>query len=582
MKKSLNYFIFMCSFFLIFVCFASASTIKETLVDNDDYDTIERNTTIIGITKFLPDEVITASKSAAAGSNDAMFYFDRNGTSDGYILPKIFIYYGPVGGWYMLDEDNNVSYIEDEKTLNELSEINIYYVNNSEKIISIEYVNDVDVSRLPAGVKYNNGILYVNATLSNFTIYGSNGIRSDYYYDENKDSYVVNKGVCFVVEDNSIIDYDSSCGSEVVIPSSINNIEINAISPNAFNNKNITKVTIPKEITSIGDNAFDNNELIQVIIKDKYDVDDFDEYGNNVFGSFDNIKYDNILTNILDLIPSNYQINVSKDFDVSNFLDYSSVGYVMSKMINNDLKREGYNFVNYTKDYDNFGESNFELRVISEQINEENIYTLKLSNVTDKKTYTIEKTIYPYYNYVNNINDKKIVEKAVSEIKETEDIGEYSEIRFLTAYDRTTNFRILNDIEEKYSIDFIYELRVGSSLPSDDELIETAFAGKIIYVAKDNVIYSFIDKIAIFEPWLIYKDFLITKYFSPPIKYEDYDDVDSYINEGIRLFEERTGEKDYTIMTNSDGTIYTINDYSYSVVLLNSDGIKFWTINYKK
>lgn len=123
---------------LIFANNVFATTIKETTNENDKYDTIEKNTTIIGVTKFTPNEVITASKATKAGANDAMLYTKKNGTTDGYKIPTIYIYYGEKAGWYSLDENNKPTYIQDQALLNKLSNLEIYYVNNKEKVIGVE------------------------------------------------------------------------------------------------------------------------------------------------------------------------------------------------------------------------------------------------------------------------------------------------------------------------------------------------------------------------------------------------------------------------------------------------------------
>ena len=91
---------------LIFTNNVFAATIKETVTKNDNNDTIEPNTTIIGVTKFTQNEVITASKATKAGANDATLYMKKHGTTDGYTSPTIYVYYGAAGGWYSLDENN--------------------------------------------------------------------------------------------------------------------------------------------------------------------------------------------------------------------------------------------------------------------------------------------------------------------------------------------------------------------------------------------------------------------------------------------------------------------------------------------
>ena len=114
----------------------TASTIKETTTNDDEYDTIEPNTFIIGVTKFSGDEVITAKKAVIAGANNALNYAKNNNTINNYEQPVIYLYLGSNIGWFKIDEDNKTEHITDEETLNKLSSIDIYYVSNQEKEIN--------------------------------------------------------------------------------------------------------------------------------------------------------------------------------------------------------------------------------------------------------------------------------------------------------------------------------------------------------------------------------------------------------------------------------------------------------------
>ncbi len=72
---------------------------------------------------------------------------------------------------------------------------------------------------------------------------------------------------CFVFNESigEITGYNSgvcpACSSEVVIPSTINEVPVVGIGDNAFQNKGITSLSLPVGITYIGDYAFSNNSL---------------------------------------------------------------------------------------------------------------------------------------------------------------------------------------------------------------------------------------------------------------------------------------------------------------------------------
>ena len=132
MKKITKLLIISC---ILCINTVSATTIKET-TEQDEYDTIEPNTFIIGVTKFRGDEVITASKASPAGVNDVITYIENNNIADGYQSPVIYLYLGKDIGWFEIDQNNQGRVIEDEETLNKLKSIDIYYVSNQKKEIN--------------------------------------------------------------------------------------------------------------------------------------------------------------------------------------------------------------------------------------------------------------------------------------------------------------------------------------------------------------------------------------------------------------------------------------------------------------
>ena len=177
----------------------------ETTNANDNYSTIERNTTIIGNTKFTADQIITAAKAATAGYNQALLristdnYYGNNYETH----PLIYVYYGEVGGWYSINENNETTYISDNSTLTKLNKQLIYSVNNVQKGIYISSVDELYPKCASVGinsVKNNDGTykFYLSSNLSDYDFeVGSKRIFID--YDSNK---VENDG--FVFSENAI------------------------------------------------------------------------------------------------------------------------------------------------------------------------------------------------------------------------------------------------------------------------------------------------------------------------------------------------------------------------------------------
>lgn len=114
-----------------------ATTIKETTNTSDEFDTIADGTIVIGITKFDSETVLTAGKAVKASYNDREFYLD----DENYTVASIYVYAG--GFWYSIDEENKATVITDTDVLDKLNNMNIYYVDNEEKLIEMDFVSDL-------------------------------------------------------------------------------------------------------------------------------------------------------------------------------------------------------------------------------------------------------------------------------------------------------------------------------------------------------------------------------------------------------------------------------------------------------
>lgn len=161
------------TFVVLSVGTVNAMTIKETINANDGYDTIEDGTILIGITKFSPDLIITGVRVSKATYNDVMFNYGTPNYSG------VDIYYYIMGHWMQIDENNDVSSIQNNNPIiDKLNNADIYYVNNDEKILEIPYSREVAdgmelVFNTDNGkeVEYENGTLYVPATVKSIDIY---------------------------------------------------------------------------------------------------------------------------------------------------------------------------------------------------------------------------------------------------------------------------------------------------------------------------------------------------------------------------------------------------------------------------
>ncbi len=149
----------------------NASTIIET-TGEDNYDTIENNTIVIGVTKFESGEVITAGKVAEATYNYMKVYADNPNVE----VPNI--YYFLENAWYEFDDKNNTTLVEDTTILDELD---IFFVNNEEKMLEIEIeytcpdgyelIFKSNDEGKDSKIKYEDGIVAVPASVNEVNVF---------------------------------------------------------------------------------------------------------------------------------------------------------------------------------------------------------------------------------------------------------------------------------------------------------------------------------------------------------------------------------------------------------------------------
>lgn len=296
--------------FILLIPRAKALTVRETIYENDGYSTLDEGSVIIGVTRFSPNKIVTASRAALAGADDVKLHLLQNGNVNDYEAPGVYYYIDSYVGWFFLDSDNNATPVVDEEELEELSKIDIYYVDNVEKVLQVDYLDgNIDESTLPTEIKFNDNKLFINATISEFEFKTEDQKEVSFVFDSTISQFVRDIKTCYTVDNGMITSYNFECGSEVVIPLEYNNEKITGISDNAFRDTNIVRVVIPNEINSLGSNSFaDNDDLLEVLILGKSSSKDFEYFGNNVFGDFKDIVYENkvevsgIILNKTDLV----------------------------------------------------------------------------------------------------------------------------------------------------------------------------------------------------------------------------------------------------------------------------------------
>ena len=583
MKKYIKYLFALVAAFFFLGNTVMATTIIETTKD-DNYDTINEGSMIIGVTKFDSNVVLTASRVAKAGANDAALYAKQNNNMDDYNAPTIYVYYG-VGGWYELDDDNNASMINDDELLELLSNQEIYYVNNVEKKIDVDLNGiEVDEEKITSGVSIKDGKLQVNATLSEFTVYTTNGKEITYVYADDVGSYVINNSVCYVTSNGYITDYNDKCISDVVLPAKVNGENIIGVKENAFNNKSITSVEVSENIMHLEDNAFANNNLNSVTIKDKYDKTDFTTYGNNVFDDFaeENIIYDNDLTRLLNKFNDENKVKVKTGLTLEKWDIASVIMHNETKRLNikeNELPEyAGDGMPTYVYDSKLYNiDLCFNSYCTNESLNDNemilNITSVENNRGISKKiTYEVEE-VDVESNVDENVNNaSKEIEEYLASATKSFVSGNYNTALF--------------DQKEVEKIIFnnnLYGLYIGggdgdASTPlevTDKISIKNEGGHSFILISDDVVVENSFD----------------VKYYSC-INYDatniegEYANIDEKIDAAIEAFEKETNIKNYLINMNGDHKYYSYvtkdkdgnNMFIYTVSIIDEDTNNFWLI----
>ena len=170
-------------------------------------------------------------------------------------------------------------------------ETRYYELNTSEESVNAckEYMlnltGDYDASDAQDGYQsYCEGTGTIYAGYSIFDDINNGDVSIDYLIENNILTQIEAGELPQVIE---ITNYDETCGTDVIIPSTIEGLPVTRIADNneyseysgVFQSKSITSVKFPTTLEYIGTNAFYYNSLIEVIIPDSVTI-----IGKNAFG----------------------------------------------------------------------------------------------------------------------------------------------------------------------------------------------------------------------------------------------------------------------------------------------------------
>ena len=98
----------------------------------------------------------------------------------------------------------------------------------------------------------------------------------NYGYDESNLTYLEENNIVSSFDSVAISGYDETCGSDVVIPKTINGYLVTKIG--LFDNKNLNSVVIPNSVRTIGGGAFEDNNLTSVVFEKNSKLTRIGEY----------------------------------------------------------------------------------------------------------------------------------------------------------------------------------------------------------------------------------------------------------------------------------------------------------------
>lgn len=567
MKKKSKYLLTAISLFCALSTTVNASTIKETTVKGDGFDTINSGDIVIGITRFDGNTVVTGTKVAKASTNDSVHFLKENNSLDNYTAPVIYVYTG-VGGWFSLDDDNKASMVSDSSLISKLENSNIYYVNNIEKTLEIDIKNiDIDEKSLPKGVKKENDKLIANATLGNFDVKTSDGTNISYVINEGK--YIVDQSKYYTVDDSGFITNYNGPSGKVEVLSKINGKNIVGIKTGAFDNKGITSVVIPESIMTIEVNAFSNNNIESVIVNEKYDASDFTYLAGNAFGTFTDIKYDNDLTRLLSAFKDELTLNVQRDYDYIN----GDGKYALARfaLLNEEKRLYLYDGVSYCAalgcEKANIDEYEYIARDMEYKDN--NTLTLKLHKTVDNKSKTVSKDIKYSVNKVDGTtNAINSINKAEQEYK-----AYYKKVK--EGFEKDTDLTLATEEKMKgmygyYDVYFaFFEYGVGNS----DYIDGLSFSdeGGNMVVSVGDVLYGVKEFSAI--PYVLYGLDVIN---------DSFDNDEDYINYALGEFSKITKVSNYEILNKNNYITYMKgNKKCYQVNIKDNRNGNLWYIEFR-
>ena len=427
----------------------------------------------------------------------------------------------------------------------------------------------------------NNYITYMKGNKKCYQIDIIDNRNDNTWYIEFRNNY--DETAAYQIDSSGYITGYTGIGGDIIIPSKIGETNVVGIRAGAFN-RTLTSVTIQESVMNIESNAF-SNSVYKIIIKGKYDKEDFVSLDDNAFASNTKIEYSNDLTDALSLFKDELTLNVQKDFDIkvddakyqiSDFAVLSETTRINDKNIVPAVSL-------VTDETGESGDISDSVIVAYMTYKSDNKFELELSKIANETQKKVTKTISYSINKVDG--NAKYIENIKKALKENQDNVDNIKKNFANdtsvKLDSITDYQLLNkyglkafnagmkeNADENISLGNVklYSDKSSMSIYSDDILygnydlehlsLGYEFTGDASKYNNEDEIYNYM--LNEFSKDAKVTDYEIVKYGDSESKYSYVDVVNKKVAYTINVVDNRNENNWYIKMDSSIPDDFTI------------------------
>lgn len=289
-------------------------------------------------------------------------------------------------------------------------------------------------------------------------------------------------------------------------------------------------------------------------------------FSNNVFAK----TIEEELTDIINIVPEEYTIKASSDVDLTSKDTISA--FIYGKYIRTLLSEIGYaslcisGCVNGTGKY-----------IYFEKIDDENYNLVVNYGYFDEQSHSWEsynkkKKINIKTEIVENDLDKEDVIHSFEFLNMKEVENEFAKI---PGVEVSTTIQRIRNVEKENNIKFVMTPTRGSDIMNKEGDMDVSWYAGYLFGLKNDVIY----KIRFNDLGVIDTTLNLNGFF-PKLSLGDYIDIDDYIDDSLKLFENRTKITNYSVKIQDDNLRYKFdsNTNYYNVEIINLDDNTEWSI----